>query len=253
VAAACRFEQRVSLMRGRLPGAVLLAVMAGGGQAAEPCEALIEQSNAQLDAMRRHAESIEGSLQRLSEALLQAEQRNAEQTEQIERLQSELRAQRARDPEYQLRQRREFFLELRRRLPVSALYDVQPDRLVIASDPVFVFGKGEIGAEGQQRLAPLTATLKLLVDELPDEYPWRLRVEGHTDSRPLRDNPRFTNNWELSAARALSLLQLLVEAGLPEDRLSAVGLADTELRDRGDSKASHRRNRRTEVHLVYGS
>lgn len=220
--------------------------------AATPCEELMEQSNVQLDAMRQHAEAIEGSLQRLSEALLRAEQRNVAQTEQIERLQSELRAQRARDPEYQLKQRREFFLTLSQRLPVSALYEVQPDRLVIASDPVFIFGKGEIGAEGQERLAPLTTALNTLVAELPDEYPWRLRVEGHTDSRPLRDNPRFTNNWELSAARALSLLELLVAAGLPEDRLSAVGLADTALRDRGDNKASHRRNRRTELHLVYG-
>lgn len=238
-------------MRSLLAAVMLFAGMPLATSAAAPCEDLIEQSNAQLDAMRRHAESIEGSLQRLSEALLRAEQRNAEQTEQIERLQSELRAQRARDPEYQLRQRREFFRELRQRLPVSALYDVQPDRLVIASDPVFIFGKGEIGAEGQERLAPLTDTLSALVAELPEEYPWRLRVEGHTDSRPLRENPRFTNNWELSAARALSLLELLVAAGLPEDRLSAVGLADTALRDRGTSKASHRRNRRTEIQLVY--
>ena len=230
----------------------LLAGMPVAAFAATPCEALMEQSNAQLDAMRQHAEAIEGSLQRLSDALLRAEKRNVEQTEQIERLQSELRAQRARDPEYQLKQRREFFLTLRQRLPVSALYEVQPDRLVIASDPVFIFGKGEIGAEGQERLAPLTTALNTLVAELPDEYPWRLRVEGHTDSRPLRDNPRFTNNWELSAARALSLLELLVAAGLPEDRLSAVGLADTALRDRGDNKASHRRNRRTELRLVYG-
>ena len=230
----------------------LLAGMPVAAFAATPCEALMEQSNAQLDAMRQHAEAIEGSLQRLSDALLRAEKRNVEQTEQIERLQSELRAQRARDPEYQLKQRREFFLTLRQRLPVSALYEVQPDRLVIASDPVFIFGKGEIGAEGQERLAPLTTALNTLVAELPDEYPWRLRVEGHTDSRPLRDNPRFTNNWELSAARALSLLELLVAAGLPEDRLSAVGLADTALRDRGDNKAAHRRNRRTELHLVYG-
>jgi chemotaxis protein MotB len=231
----------------------LLAGMPAVSVAATPCEQLMEQSNAQLDAMRQHAEAIEGSLQRLSEALLRAEQRNVEQTEQIERLQSELRAQRARDPEYQLKQRREFFRTLRQRLPVSALYEVQPDRLVIASDPVFIFGKGEIGAEGQERLAPLMTMLNALVAELPDEYPWRLRVEGHTDSRPLRDNPRFTNNWELSTARALSLLKLLVAAGLPEDRLAAVGLADTALRDRGDSKAAHRRNRRIELHLVYGS
>ena len=88
---------------------------------------------------------------------------------------------------------------------------------------------------------------------MPSEFPWRLRIEGHSDSRPLRSNPRFDSNWELSSARAVSLLQFLVAQGLPEDRLSAVGLADTNLRDPGSSKASHRRNRRIELHLIYGS
>jgi chemotaxis protein MotB len=122
---------------------------------------------------------------------------------------------------------------------------------VIANDPVFIFGKGEIGAEGQERLEPVLTALAETVDQLPQEYPWRVRVEGHSDSRPLRNNPRFDTNWELSAARALSMLQLLVDRGLPEDRLSAVGLADTQLRDRGDSKPAHRRNRRIELRLVY--
>jgi chemotaxis protein MotB len=240
-------------MRYCRPGvlAVTLGLLAGPGYAAAPCETLIEQSNTQLDAMRRHAEAIEQSLQQLNDALLRAERRNAEQASQIERLQAELRAQRARDPEYQRRQRREFFVELRRRLPVSALYEVQPDRLVIANDPVFIFGKGEIGAEGRDRLEPLLAALAETVAGLPEAYPWRLRVEGHSDSRPLRNNPRFDNNWELSAARALSMLELLVDRGLPEDRLSAVGLADTQLRDPGDSSSAHRRNRRIELHIAY--
>lgn len=239
-------------------GIVLAVAVAGGGapaRAAEaaPCADLIEQSNAQLDAMRRHAASIEESLGRLSDALLRAERRNAEQTRHIERLEAELRAQRAQDPGEHERLRREFYLALRRRLPLSTLYEVLPDRLVIASDPVFIFGKGELGAEGQDRLAPLVDTLRETIAQLPPDFPWRLRIEGHSDSRPLRANPRFATNWELSAARAVSLLRLLVAQGLPEARLSAVGLADTRLRDHGDSAAAHRRNRRIEIHLVYGA
>ncbi len=230
---------------------VCLAI--GSVSAAPPssCEALIEQSNAQVDAMRRHTESIESSLRALNEALRRAEQRNVEQTRQIERLEAELRAQRARDPGEHDRQRREFFRALRRQLPVSGLYEVLPDRLIVANDPVFIFGKGELGAEGQDRLQAVAATLKALIDQLPDQYPWRLRIEGHSDSRPLRTNPRFDNNWELSAARAVSMLEFLVVSGLPEDRLSAVGLADNRLRDSGSGTASHRRNRRIEIHLIY--
>lgn len=224
---------------------------AAAAHAADPCEALIEHSNAQLDAMRRHAESIQKSLQGLNEALARAEQRNVEQTRQIERLEAELRAQRAHDPDEHERQRREFFRVLRRQLPISALYEIEPDRLIIASDPVFIFGKGELGAEGQDRLTPLVDTLRGMVGQLPADFPWRLRIEGHSDSRPLRANPRFESNWDLSAARSVSMLRFLVSRGLPEDRLSAVGLADTQMRDPGDSSAAHRRNRRIEIHLVY--
>lgn len=202
--------------------------------------------------MRRHAAAIEQSVQQLSEALQRAERRNLEQTRHIERLQAELRAQRAGDPREHDRQRREFFLALRRELPLSAIYEVLPDRLIIAADPVFIFGKGELGAEGQDRLTPVADALRALVAQLPAEFPWRLRIEGHSDSRPLRANPRFASNWELSAARSLSVLRLLVSQGLPEDRLSTVGLADTELRDSGTGTAAHRRNRRIEIHLVYG-
>ncbi len=227
--------------------------LASSAPAEQPCEALIEQSNSQLQAMRQHAAAIEESLQTLSDALLRAERRNAEQTQQIERLEAELRAQRAVNPKEHERQRREFFRELRRQLPVSALYEVLPERLIVASDPVFIFGKGEIGGEGQDRLTPLADVMRGLIAQMPPEFPWRLRIEGHSDSRPLRSNPRFDSNWELSSARAVSMLQFLVAQGLPEERLSAVGLADTNLRDPGSSKASHRRNLRHEVHLIYAS
>lgn len=216
------------------------------------CAGLIEQSNAQLEAMREHAAAIEQSLQKLSASLDRAERRNVEQTREIERLESELRAQRAVSPEEHDRQRRTFFRTLRRQLPVSALYEIQPDRLIIANDPVFIFGKGALGGEGEDRLTPLADALRGLAAQMPPSYPWRLRIEGHSDSRPLRTHPRFASNWELSSARALSVLRFLVAQGLPEDHLSAVGLADTRVRDPGDNKAAHRRNRRIEIHLVYG-
>jgi chemotaxis protein MotB len=235
-------------------GAVCLGLsVVAVASAAEPCDLLIEQSDAQLEAMRRHVATIEDSLKSLNQALQRAEQRNLEQTRQIERLEAELRAQRARDPAQHERQRREFFRALRRQLPVSTLYEVLPDRLIVANDPVFIFGKGELGAEGRERLTPMVEALRRVVEELPAEFPWQLRVEGHSDTRPLRSNRRFESNWELSAARSVSMLRFLVSRGLPEERLSAVGLADTQLRDLGDSKASHRRNRRIEIHLIYAA
>ena len=229
----------------------LLVVLAGNVQAADGCADLIEQSNLQLEAVRRHARTMQKSLEGLNDALLQAEQRNVELTRQIEKLQAELRAQRSSDPGEQVRQQRNFFKALRNQLPVSSLYQVLPDRLVVANDPVYVFGTGEIGAEGRDRLAPMVEVLKQLIARLPEEFPWRLRIEGHSDSRPIRSFKQFESNWELSAARAVSMLRFLAAEGLPQERLAAVGLADTYLRDPGDSAAAHRRNRRVEIHLVY--
>jgi len=232
---------------------IVWACLAGSATAADPCEILMEQSNTQLEAMRRHAVAIQDSLQGLNDALKRAEQRNQEQTRLIERLEAELRALRATDPSEHERQRREFYRELRRQLPISALYEALSDRLIIASDPVFIFGKGELGAEGRDRLTPMVDTLGHLLSQMPTEFPWRLRIEGHSDSRPLRDNKKFESNWELSAARSVSVLRFLVDRGLPEERLTAVGLADTRLRDPGSSSAAHRRNRRIEIHLIYDS
>lgn len=229
---------------------LLLGGWVAAAAAAPPCDELMQQSNQQLEAMRRHAAAIEDSLRQLNDALLRAEQRNLEQTRQIERLEAELRSHGGGDPATHERLRRDFFGALQQALPPSALYEVLPDRLIIANDPVFIFGKGQIGAEGQDRLTGLVETLRDLVERLPPELAWRLRIEGHSDSRPLRANRRFASNWELSAARAVSMLRFLVARGLPEERLSAVGLADTELRDPGDSSAAHRRNRRIEIHLV---
>lgn len=234
-------------------GLCLLLAWGGALAADDPCSRLIEQGEAQLEVMQQHAAAIKASVRELSESLRRAEQRNAEQTLHIERLEAELRSQQSRDPDAQQRQRQAFFRALRRELPLSSLYEVHPDRLVIASDPVFVFGSGELGAEGRDRLEPLAGVLVPLLAQLPGEYPWRLRIEGHSDSRPLRSNRRFDNNWQLSSARATGILRWLVENGVPEARLSVVGLADTVVRDRGSSSAAHRRNRRVELHLDYVS
>lgn len=230
---------------------IIVAPIASAEGLESTCESLIQQSSAQLDAMRRHTLAIEQSVRKLSDALADAEHRNAAQTRHIERLQDELAEARLREPNEQELQHREFFLALRRQLPASVLYEILPDRLVVAIDPIFISGEGEIGAEGRQRLEPLVAVLRDLVQRLNERYPWRLRIEGHSDSRPVRPGRKFRNNWELSTSRALSMLEFFVDRGLPEGRLTAVGLADTQKRDSGKNAAAHRRNRRIEIRLVY--
>mgnify|MGYP000579672123 CR=1 FL=1 len=116
---------------------------------------------------------------------------------------------------------RDFFEALRKQLPVSSVYQVLADRLVIANDPVYVFSKGEIGAEGRDRLAPMIEALKRLVARLPEEFPWRLRIEGHSDSRPIRSNRQFESNWELSAARSVTVARYFQGLGVTPERIAA--------------------------------
>jgi chemotaxis protein MotB len=131
------------------------------------------------------------------------------------------------------------------------VYRVEKDRVVVAADPVFVFGTGELGAEGESRLHPLLEALHQAAATLPADLEWRLRVEGHTDRRPLRNSSRFPSNWELSTARAVSLLRFLQRSGISDDRLYAAGFAATRPAARGEGKAAHRRNRRIELHLEF--
>lgn len=232
-----------------VPFGVAVVVAQDGVDA--PCAMLLEQSNVQLDLMRRHAESIDVSLQGLNASLRDAERRNAVQTATIERLETELRELRESPALRGSAATAPFFDGLRRSLAPSVIYEVLPDRVVIASDPVFVFGRAELGAEGRDRLAPLVEALDRQRSELPRDAQWRLVVEGHSDSRPLRANPRFANNWALSAARAIEVVELLRRAGLPAERLLAVAYASTRPRDPGDDTAAHRRNRRVELRLSF--
>ena len=101
----------------------------------------------------------------------------------------------------------------------------------------------------RRQLAQLAATLASIAEEIPDELPWVLQVDGHTDRRPI-STPRFPSNWELSTARAISVAQFLVTQGIPPDRVAARGFAQFQPLDPADTPDAYRRNRRIEIKLT---
>jgi len=212
-------------------------------------EAYAKAVQAELDRLKQYVTDVGKRVVQLQQLLVESEQRNRKQAQLIDSLERQLSERRQLEPQHHQRVRRTFFDGLATRLPASPVYRVESDRLVVAADPVFVFGTGELGAEGELRLRPLLAALLQATSALPRELHWRLRVEGHTDRRPLRNNSRFPSNWELSTARAVSLLRFLQRSGVADGRLYAAGFAATRPEARGDGKAAHRRNRRIEVHL----
>ncbi|MCZ6840417.1 MAG: OmpA family protein, partial [Alphaproteobacteria bacterium] len=85
--------------------------------------------------------------------------------------------------------------------------------------------------------------------EIPDGLDWVLRVDGHTDVRPI-STPQFPSNWELSSARATSVVKFLIEQGIPPNRLVAAGFGQYQPLDAGDDEIAYRRNRRIEFKLT---
>jgi chemotaxis protein MotB len=114
---------------------------------------------------------------------------------------------------------------------------------------LFESGTSDLGDRGRSELAKFAAAFKTLMSELPDDLPWVLQVDGHTDRRPI-STPRFPSNWELSTARAISVARYLVSEGIPSDRVAATGFAEFQPLDTGSTEDAYRRNRRIEIKLT---
>lgn len=214
---------------------------------AQPQEALDGQQ-AQLQKLGDYLTEVQDQVTRLQAALETAEARNRVQSGLIDRLEASLQSREVCLPAEQEAVRRRFFSDLAARLDPSPVYQLKGDRVVIAADTVFVFSRAEIGAEGESRLKALAEALREAAKGLPEGGAWRLRVEAHSDARPLRANSRFASNWELSAARATEVLHFLARQGFPERHLLALAWAATV--PAGD-KPDHRRDRRIELRLGF--
>ncbi len=224
----------------------LLLWLLPAGAAHAACDAA---DQAELDKLKGYVSEVGESLVLLQQQLADSERRKRTQAQLIEQLEQRLLEQQRAGPQGRRERTRAFFHDLAGNLPLSPVYRIETDRLIVSADAVFVFGTGEIGAEGISRLHPVAVALRRSTAGLDPDQPWRLRIEGHTDSRPIRSNRRFPSNWELSAARAVSLLKILRSGGIEAERLYASGFAAVRPLSDGSSKADHRRNRRIEVHL----
>ncbi|WP_296993416.1 OmpA family protein, partial [Thalassospira sp. UBA1131] len=123
------------------------------------------------------------------------------------------------------------------------------DRFVFQSEVLFGSGEAELGEEGKDQLAKLGETLTTIAADIPDDIDWVMRVDGHTDKVPIR-NLQFASNWELSAARAISVVKFLIDQGVPPNRLVAAGFGEYQPLDNRDDEIAYRRNRRIEFKIT---
>ncbi|MEM8571716.1 MAG: peptidoglycan -binding protein [Pseudomonadota bacterium] len=146
------------------------------------------------------------------------------------------------------RYRSEFFGRMRDILGERPGVRIAGDRFVFDSEVLFAQGSANLGAEGQEQLSEVAQVLNEVATDLPTDLNWILRVDGHTDVVPVGFNSQFDNNWELSTARALSVVEFLIDQeGIPPERLAVTGFGEFQPVDPGETPEAFARNRRIEL------
>jgi chemotaxis protein MotB len=147
--------------------------------------------------------------------------------------------------------RSEFFGQLSQLLAGREGVRVVGDRFVFSSEVLFNPGAADLAPEGQAQIAGVVATLTDVADQIPAEIDWIIRVDGHTDNVPLSGTGAFADNWELSQARALSVVRYMIDVlGFPPDRLAATGFGEWQPVAFGDNDYARAQNRRIELKLT---
>ena len=143
----------------------------------------------------------------------------------------------------------EFFGRLRAILGNREDILIVGDRFIFQSEVLFESGSAEVGAEGLIQLKSLSRILLDITKDIPTDIPWVLQIQGHTDQNPI-NTPLYPSNWELSAARAISVGRVLINSGVSSDKISVAGFAEFQPLELGNDLASLRKNRRIEIKLT---
>jgi chemotaxis protein MotB len=223
--------------------AVLTSSLADEKRVSQRAMAQVELLNQQIAALRRQIGALE-------DALNASENRDRESQTKIADLGKRLNVALAQRVQELARYRSDFFGRLREILSQRSDIRVVGDRFVFQSEVLFNSGQSDVNVEGQTELDKLAAALIELEGQIPAEIGWVLRVDGHTDARPLSGSGRFRDNWELSAARAISVVKYLISKGVSPTHLVAAGFGEFQPLEAGESEVVNARNRRIELKLT---
>jgi chemotaxis protein MotB len=231
-AGAAAAEGKVSELAGQLEGEKKISTRA---------LAQVEVLNQQIAALRRQLAALEQTLDA-------AEKKDKESQSRITELGQRLNLELANRVNELKRYRSDFFGKLREILGDRPDVRVVGDRFVLQSEVFFDTGRADLKPEGRAELDKVADALLELEKKIPTDIPWVLRVDGHTDIRQI--SVGFKSNWDLSAARAISVVQYLVGKGISPQRLVAAGFGEFQPIDLGKTEEAYQRNRRIELKLT---
>jgi chemotaxis protein MotB len=202
--------------------------------------AQVEVLNQQIAALRRQLGALE-------QALEVTEKKDKESQSRLAELGQRLNVALAQRVQELSRYRSDFFGRLREILGNRPDIRVVGDRFVLQSEVFFDTGQSVLKPEGRSELDKIAAVLLDVTQKIPQDIAWVLRVDGHTDVRPIGGG---RTNWDLSAARAIAVVQYLISKGMPPQRLVAAGFGEFQPIDPATSEEAYSRNRRIELKLT---
>jgi chemotaxis protein MotB len=205
--------------------------------------AQVEVLNQQIAALRRQLAAIETALDA-------SEKKDKESQSRIADLGQRLNVALAQRVQELTKYRSDFFGRLREILGNRPDIRIVGDRFVLQSELLFDVGKADLKPEAREEVDKIATALLDLGQKIPSDIAWVLRVDGHTDVRPTGTAGQFKSNWDLSAARAIAVVQYLVAKGVPPQRLVAAGFGEFQPIDTGTTDEAYRRNRRIEFKLT---
>ena len=223
----------------------------------------------QTELLNQQVAALRTQLKELSGLLNLAERRDEEAQVQLQSLGSDLNTALARAVAEERRRRvleeqerkrleaetkdlaqyrSEFFGRLRDLLGTQEGVRIEGDRFVFSSEVLFPPGGAQLSPLGEGEIAKIAAILRGIADEIPPEIDWVIRVDGHTDNVPLSGLGEFSDNWELSQARALSVVKYMANfLAIPPSRLAANGFGQYQPINRADTPEARAQNRRIEL------
>ncbi len=227
----------------------LSALVGEQQQALDNQRSLTADARAEVALLTRKINQLRLQLREIADALRLSEIDRQQQEEEIGDLGRRLNIELARRVNDLEQYRSEFFGRLREILSDNPLIRVEGDRFLLQAELLFPSGNADLSEPGKQELEALAAVLKDIIPAIPDDLQWILRVDGHTDRVPISSS-RYPSNWELSTARAVSVVRYLASRGIPEERMAATGFSKFHPIDPAETSEAYRINRRIEIKLT---
>ncbi len=209
-----------------------------------------QRALSQVELLNQQIAALRNQIAALESALDASEQKDKESQTQIADLGRRLNVALAQRVQELSRYRSDFFGRLRQILGDRPDIRIVGDRFVFQSEVLFATGSADINDQGKIELDKVASAISDLIKEIPEDIPWVLQINGHTDKQPIGGGGRFKSNWELSAGRAISVVEYFISRGIPPEHLVAAGYGEFQPLEVGETPDVYAKNRRIELKLT---